>query len=991
MLVARPGAPAMGGLARRFRGHAELLVGESAAAVVWRGVATVEPAVRMAEALHAEAGEAVRIGIVATSGEGSPARGAAGAGGLPLARTLSELSPAGVTLLSAPPEAVPPSVRCVVYGSLHPEPGGEPVSIARVVEVAPVAEARPALVVGRAAELGEFRRVIAEVVGTGTGAAIHIQGEPGIGKTHLLRELRRIAQEHDFAIHQTVHEEHAVGRPRSSVALLVQSLLDISGADPQAVTSSVRHAAAEGRVDEEHLPFVLDLLDLPMEVSERRLFEAMEPATRQAGHATLVQALVRVATRRGPVLVEAEDMHHASEESRRLLGSIAALAAESPLVLLTTARSAGDGSTEVWSERSGGPLPLRWTLDRLSGADAQAMAAAILARRRAPWMLSTSHYVGAGAVLQCVERSAGHPLLLEQLVLARREGFETSSSAPIAALVAARLATLSPDDRRAVECAAVSGTRFDVAVVSAALRRSLWDAGTAVTARLVACDGRGHRFTHGMVRDAVYAGLAEAERHRLHRALASVLEDPGLRAEHLERAADPEAASARLEAARQEDAAGRSGLALAHIERGLATAPSDALQLALVELSGRIHVDRGRPEEALAAFAQALALARSPIERCRALLGSVSALRLQSRHEHAEAPLSEAEALATEHAQHELIGLAAYYRGGLLFARGDVAGCAREHERATHHARLAGQPRTEAMALSGLGDAYYAQRRIGQALLVIGRCVELSQAHGFGRIEVGNLYMEGALRALNNDVAGGLRTCLEAARLATRVGLFRAEMLATLNVGIILTVQGETAAALEWIARARRLAEQMETDVFLGITWAFEARARTLGGDREGGLERARKAVEQARNGGMRFFGGVALGALARASGSPQESERALDEGEQLLSQPCMSHNYFYFYEDAIEVWASFERWDRVERCVAALAEVDAEEPIGRCRLLAARGEALARLGRDPGDEAAVEAARLVLDKVTAVGLRPLRPALERALGGSAPPSRGGP
>jgi hypothetical protein len=204
-----------------------------------------------------------------------------------------------------------------------------------------------------------------------------------------------------------------------------------------------------------------------------------------------------------------------------------------------------------------------------------------------------------------------------------------------------------------------------------------------------------------------------------------------------------------------------------------------------------------------------------------------------------------------------------------------------------------------------------------------------------------------------------------------------------------LTVQGETSAALEWIDRARRIAEQMEASVFLGTIWAFESRARIVGGDREAGLERARKALEQARTGGMRFFGGVALGAVARATESAEERERALDEGEELLSEPCMSHNYFYFLEDAIEAWSSIERWDRVERCGTALDAVDAEEPIGRCRLLAARARALVRLGRDPQDDAAAEAARAVLADVTAIGLRPLRTALEQALARRPQPSEG--
>lgn len=979
-----PAVPMVAGLARRFAGHLERLDGE-AATVVWRASTTVEPAVRMAVALHAEASvEGARVGVAAVSDPADLApAGALRPTALHLAQILGMLAPRGVTLLSAPPQTIPSSVRCVVYGSLHPVPTGEPVSVSRVVDVALAPRRGRALVVGRETEMAEFRRLIAKVVSSGKGVIVHVRGEAGIGKSCLMGELRRVATEHGFAVYQTFHREHAVGRARSAVAMLLQSLLMASGSSPALVAAALDRAVAEGRLDAEHLPFARDLLDLPMGIEERRLFDAMESTTRHAGHAEVLRASIR-GVAAGPLLVEVEDVHWASEESRSLLGLVATRALDAPLVLVTSSRLADDPIDASWPRRVGGPSIVRWELDHLASSDAQAMAAAILSRRRMPWMLSTSRYVDSEAVLRCVERSGGHPLMLEQMLLGLEAGIDPRGPAPISALVTARLATLAPGDRRAIELASVYGARFDVATISAALQVP-WEPGAAVTAGLVMLDGREHRFAHALVRDAIHAGLTDAVRRRFHRALARVLHEPGLRAEHLERAGDPGAAAAWLEAAREEDGAGRSGIAMSQIERGLAAAPDDAVRFSLLALAGRIHADRGRPMEALTSFEQALVVAPTPIDRCRALLGLVSALRLQSRQGDAEALLSEAEGLATAHGQEELVALAAYYRGCLLFARGDVDGCMTQHAEAVRHARAAGQPRTEALALSGLGDAYYARSRIGQALEVIRQCVELSRAHGFGRIEVANLYMVGALRALENDTEAGVHDCLEAVRMAARVGNRRAEMLAALNAGICLTVRGETTAALEWIAKANHIAEAMDTRGFLGVIYAFEARARILGGERELGLERAREALALARDGNMRFFGGLALGALARATDAVQERERALDEGEQVLSEPCMSHNYFYFYDDAIEVWCSLDRWDRLDRCAAALDAVDAAAPIGRCRVLAARARALARLGRDPQDEAARELGRVVLAEVIAANLRPLRAALDRALGHARP------
>lgn len=978
VLLVRPTVVELGPLARRFEGQVEQL-DDGTSAVIWADLDTIEPVARLATALHASSDGEIAVGITVLSGLGPHATAELRSRALQLACQVGKLATPGVTLFHAPLRAVPSSVRYAVYGGLHASPHGPPLSIARLVEVSTATDRPRPLVVGRDAELAELRSVVTGAVGDRRGAVVLIRGEAGIGKTHLLGELRRMATHRGMSDHRAFNHEHPVGRSRDAIAVLVRSLLELPGAHPELQATALDDAMARARLHPDARPLVQDLLDHPLGLEAQRLFEAMDPELRLVQQQEVLRTLLHAATDRGPVLIELEDVHWATDECRHHLRAIAEHASAAPLVLAMTRRPSDDPPEPSWMTEATGPSWIRLDLLPLDEPDAQTVAAAVLSRRRAPWMLSTTHYVSDEAVLQCVERSGGNPLLLEQMLVGWEEGVDPNAPAPIAALVAARLGTLDPEDRRAVELASAYGTHFDLTTVSTARRGPRWDVGSAITAGLVVVEPHGHRFGNALVREAVYLGLSDADRRRHHRALARVIEDPRLRVEHLERADDPEAAPAHLEVARREHAAGRSSVALSHVERGLALSPRDGVRFQLLQLAGRIHVDRGRPEPALDAYARAAELAGTPLGLCRARLGSVSALRLQSRHVEAAAPLQEAEQLAIHHGNAELIGLAAFYRGCLQFAQGNVKDCTTQHERAVYYARLAAQPRTEALALSGLGDAHFARSRIRSAREVLERCIELSRAHGFGRIEVGNLFMLGALRALEDDVEGGRHACIEAARMAARVGNRRAEMLANLNAGICSTVQGRPEDALHRIRAAMRMAEPMDSTVFRGTILAFEARAQTLGSDQEAALRCARESLELGRPGALRFFGGVALGALARAA-APSERDRALAEGEQLLATPCPSHNYVYFYEDAIEVWLEAEQWDRAEHGADVLDTVDAEEPFHRCRVLSDRARALAQLGRDPTDEEAAERARAVLGEIRRVGLQPLQRRLEDAL-----------
>lgn len=142
--------------------------------------------------------------------------------------------------------------------------------------------------------------------------------------------------------------------------------------------------------------------------------------------------------------------------------------------------------------------------------------------------------------------------------------------------------------------------------------------------------------------------------------------------------------------------------------------------------------------------------------------------------------------------------------------------------------------------------------------------------------------------------------------------------------------------------------------------------------------------VEQAysisRETSVSFSGPWILGVLAVISDDPEVREHALREGETLLQQECVSHNYLRFYRDAMHACLQSGEWSETERYASALEEYTRAEPLPWSDYHIARGRALAAHGRgERGDASARELERLRAE-AGRIGLRSALPALDSAL-----------
>jgi class 3 adenylate cyclase len=114
---------------------------------------------------------------------------------------------------------------------------------------------------------------------------------------------------------------------------------------------------------------------------------------------------------------------------------------------------------------------------------------------------------------RCVERAAGNPLFLEQLLTHADESQATAVPSSVQSLVQARIDRLAPMDKAAIQAASVLGQRFARAALAHLLDRADYAPEPLVSRLLVRpqqASGDVFLFAHALIRDAVYDTLLKS-------------------------------------------------------------------------------------------------------------------------------------------------------------------------------------------------------------------------------------------------------------------------------------------------------------------------------------------------------------------------------------------------------------------------------------------------------------------------------------------------
>jgi predicted ATPase len=192
------------------------------------------------------------------------------------------------------------------------------------------------MLIGREAEMERLERAY-DTARAGAGRVAVILGEPGIGKSRMLSELRRRATEDGVAWHEGRCPSYGQSLAYHLVGALVRSLLRLpeEGGTADDVLAAVHDTAPDENDESGRL--LAHLLALPLSDEDAAALAHLDPESLAARYLLAVRGLL-LATARRPLVLVCEDIHWADSASVQLLTKLLPALGPAPLLLLAASR-----------------------------------------------------------------------------------------------------------------------------------------------------------------------------------------------------------------------------------------------------------------------------------------------------------------------------------------------------------------------------------------------------------------------------------------------------------------------------------------------------------------------------------------------------------------------------------------------------------------------------------------------------------------------------
>ena len=192
---------------------------------------------------------------------------------------------------------------------------------------------------GRDDELARMSEVLADVL-AGQGGLLRVQGEAGVGKSHLAAAFLEEAQRQDVQMAVGSCQSTDRGVAYGSVGAIARQLLGLAGQEGRSVDEQLAHLTAviSGLNPEwlVRLPLLGDLLRLP--IPDNPTTAAFTPQLRQEALTALALEIVQLRAGQRPLLLLIEDIHWIDEASGQLVLALSRVIRESHILLLLVHR-----------------------------------------------------------------------------------------------------------------------------------------------------------------------------------------------------------------------------------------------------------------------------------------------------------------------------------------------------------------------------------------------------------------------------------------------------------------------------------------------------------------------------------------------------------------------------------------------------------------------------------------------------------------------------
>jgi class 3 adenylate cyclase/tetratricopeptide (TPR) repeat protein len=358
----------------------------------------------------------------------------------------------------------------------------------------------------------------------GQGAFVLLQGDAGIGKSRLIRELTEsVSQESAILLQLQCWSQLFTSALHPIVQVLHRLIPFPPNSTPQQHLAQLEQQLGALGLSPEEVQLLGLLLSLPIpEDSPVRLFT---PERRKEKIFALLGTLLLRVAQLQPVLFTIEDLHWADSTLVELLGLLLERLEQARVLVVLSARP---DLQVAWPQR---PWLHRLLLDRLSAEFATSLVKEVA--RGQPLPEETLH--------QLVSKTDGIPLFIEEMtrmVLERppshatwEGGLPRSIPVTLRELLLARLDMLAPRQKALIQRCAVVGRDFTHTLIAAvaeledaSLQRGL--AGLIEMGLLQERAGANepsYQFRHALIQEAAYQSLSRGPRRQYHRHIARVM------------------------------------------------------------------------------------------------------------------------------------------------------------------------------------------------------------------------------------------------------------------------------------------------------------------------------------------------------------------------------------------------------------------------------------------------------------------------------------
>jgi len=342
--------------------------------------------------------------------------------------------------------------------------------------------------IGRQAQLETLRSLVS-IVSAGRGRTAFLVGEPGIGKSRLLAELRTTIGADDSAPSDGASPTWIEGRcvsygrnlPYHLLIEIVRSILGLSFSAPE--------IDARDKLDRELLdllgpgdapdtaPYLAHLLALPLRPDEADRAK-IDPEVMQGRYVAAIHRLLRALSSRAPIVLVCEDVHWADPASVDVMRQLLPLAAQLQVLFIGVMRAETDShGWRLVTEARGflGDALTDIRLDPLDESQSRDLVANLLEIESLP----------DGVRQLILARAEGNPFFVEEVVrmliehgaIERHDDRWVATADVVAVaipetlhgLLLARIDQLPEQAKRSLRVAAVIGRQFPVRVLERVL------------------------------------------------------------------------------------------------------------------------------------------------------------------------------------------------------------------------------------------------------------------------------------------------------------------------------------------------------------------------------------------------------------------------------------------------------------------------------------------------------------------------------------------